>query len=343
MAESASYTRRSFSGGSSLTALASGINNSDTTITVSDGSSYAGLTNFRITINEGEATEEEVEVGSVSGNTFSSCVRGVGGTTAASHIAGEAVEHTSSKRDFDEANYAVSETVGQITAANQILVSDAANSLSAVDVAASRIVGRTASGNVDDLTAAQVKTILAITGSDVSSLTSSNISDFATAVDERARDAVGTALTAGTGIAITPNDGADTITVAASFTFTSYTPTLNQAGAVACSVAEGWYCQIGKLVHGYAYLVASAAGSSGTQIKVGLPVVAAMRSSRTHAIGSHVYLDLGTAFYPGTAILEDTDECVLYSNSTSSAIGTSPALAVASGDIIRVQFMYEAA
>lgn len=35
-------------------------------------------------------------------------------------------------------------------------------------------------------------------------------------IDERARDALGTALTAGTGITITPNDGADTITIAAS-------------------------------------------------------------------------------------------------------------------------------
>ena len=51
---------------------------------------------------------------------------------------------------------------------------------------------------------------------DVESLSSADITDFATAVDERARDALGTALTAGTAISITPNDGADTITVAVS-------------------------------------------------------------------------------------------------------------------------------
>lgn len=39
--------------------------------------------------------------------------------------------------------------------------------------------------------------------------------------DEAARDALGTALTAGTGIAVTPNDGADTITIAT--TITQYT------------------------------------------------------------------------------------------------------------------------
>lgn len=50
----------------------------------------------------------------------------------------------------------------------------------------------------------------------VSGLTSSDLSDFATAVDERARDALGTALTAGSNIAITPNDAGDTITIAVS-------------------------------------------------------------------------------------------------------------------------------
>jgi len=44
--------------------------------------------------------------------------------------------------------------------------------------------------------------------------TSAGITDFATAVDERARDAVGTALTDSTSIDFTVNDGADTITAA---------------------------------------------------------------------------------------------------------------------------------
>lgn len=50
----------------------------------------------------------------------------------------------------------------------------------------------------------------------VSGLASSDLSDFATAVDERARDALGSALVAGTNVTITPNDGADTITIAVS-------------------------------------------------------------------------------------------------------------------------------
>lgn len=56
---------------------------------------------------------------------------------------------------------------------------------------------------VDDADAATARTTLGV--------------DYTT-LDERTRDTIGTALTAGTGITITPNDGADTITVASSIT-----------------------------------------------------------------------------------------------------------------------------
>lgn len=56
---------------------------------------------------------------------------------------------------------------------------------------------------VDDADAATARTTLGV--------------DYTT-LDERTRDTIGTALTAGSGITITPNDGADTITVASSIT-----------------------------------------------------------------------------------------------------------------------------
>jgi hypothetical protein len=48
---------------------------------------------------------------------------------------------------------------------------------------------------------------------DVEALTTADLSDFATAVDERARDAVGAALVAGNNIDITLDDGGNTITI----------------------------------------------------------------------------------------------------------------------------------
>lgn len=60
---------------------------------------------------------------------------------------------------------------------------------------------------IDDADAAAARTTLGL--GTAATLSTSDI-------DERARDAVGTALVAGSNITITPNDGADTITIAAS-------------------------------------------------------------------------------------------------------------------------------
>lgn len=69
-------------------------------------------------------------------------------------------------------------------------------------------------GDATDLTAAQVKTILALVAAD--------ISDFSEAVDDR----VGSLVTAGTGITATYDDGAGTLTIAT--TITQYTDELAQ-------------------------------------------------------------------------------------------------------------------
>lgn len=172
MAESAAFSVRGFKGNAARTTLVSGITSGATSLDVTDASTWAGITTpFRVTINEGESTEEEIEVGTLSSNTLSNVVRGVGGTSAAAHTAGESVKHTSSVRDFSEANYTASQTVGKITAAEQILASTAANTFSALTVAASRIVGRKSSGSIGALTAAEVKALLAITTADVTGLT----------------------------------------------------------------------------------------------------------------------------------------------------------------------------
>lgn len=62
------------------------------------------------------------------------------------------------------------------------------------------------------------------------------VGDMTQYTDEMARDALGTALTAGAGITLTPNDGADTITVASSIT--QYTDE-NAMDAVAAMLTAG--------------------------------------------------------------------------------------------------------
>lgn len=54
-------------------------------------------------------------------------------------------------------------------------------------------------------------------------------------------------------------------------TFTSYTPSLNNAGTATFSTADGWYQRIGKMIFFSAYLVASAAGSGGSNVTLNAP------------------------------------------------------------------------
>lgn len=114
MAESSAYARRGYSGAARPTTLVGAHASGATTITVADASTWTAADDngpFRFTITDG-TTEEEIEATAVSGNSFTGCTRGVGGTSAVSWSGGETVEHTSSARDFDEANRLVNAILG---------------------------------------------------------------------------------------------------------------------------------------------------------------------------------------------------------------------------------------
>lgn len=191
------------------TTLASNISGVDTSMTLTSGSGYPSPTGGQkayIVLDPGTAAEELISYTSRSGNSISGMTRGLGGTSASSHSSGgvDTVRHQWTSVEADDTTKATLNTLGRVTAANQLLLSDTSTTLAALDVAASRIVGRAAAGNVDDLTAAQVKTILAILAAD--------ISDFA----ETVRDTIGSALVAGSNMTVTVNDAGDTITLASS-------------------------------------------------------------------------------------------------------------------------------
>jgi hypothetical protein len=86
--------RREFSGGVLKTTLASSINNSVTSISVVDGSTFpAGGNPFVIVIDRGVPSEEKILVSSRDGNTFTVSSRGFDGSTANSHTSGSDVDH----------------------------------------------------------------------------------------------------------------------------------------------------------------------------------------------------------------------------------------------------------
>lgn len=170
MAESTAFQRRGHSGAATTTTLSAGISAGATSIDAVSLATWTGTTTngpARATLTDG-TTEEEIEFTGVSSNTLTGVTRGVGGTSAAAWDAGATLKHTSSVRDFDEANYWVAELAAAVSAANQVPVSDADNSLVGVTMGASTILARLAAGDVVAATPAQLRTLLAlVVGTDV--------------------------------------------------------------------------------------------------------------------------------------------------------------------------------
>lgn len=106
--------RRSFSGTAGPTALTSGIDDNDVTVTVDDATGYPTGSGgpFVVTVDRGTVSEERILVASRTGNVLSVDERGWDGTTAVVHDAAATVEHTISAVDMDEANQAAVAILG---------------------------------------------------------------------------------------------------------------------------------------------------------------------------------------------------------------------------------------
>jgi microcystin-dependent protein len=102
-------TRRYYSNIAGPTSLVSGIDADDTTLTVPSTTGYPTAP-FTISLDRGNAGQELILVQGKTSTTFTNCVRGYGGTTASSHLAGVSVEHVTSAEDYDEANAHINDT-----------------------------------------------------------------------------------------------------------------------------------------------------------------------------------------------------------------------------------------
>ena len=124
------------------TALSAGIIAGDiTTIDATTGWPTGGANGpFFAMIDYDVAGKELVLVTSRTGNTLQNVARGQGGTPAAAHSAGAKIRHIHTARDADEANYAVSQTVGAVTTKGDLLAATAANTLARRPVGANNQV-----------------------------------------------------------------------------------------------------------------------------------------------------------------------------------------------------------
>jgi len=87
--------RREFLGDVEETTLSANVSNTDTSISLTSGSSYpTGSVNpFVIVINRGLINEEKILCSSRTGNTVTVSQRGYDGTSAQNHASGDFVDH----------------------------------------------------------------------------------------------------------------------------------------------------------------------------------------------------------------------------------------------------------
>ena len=125
----------------------------------------------------------------------------------------------------------------------------------------------------------------------------------------------------------------------------SYTPTWASSGTaptIGNGTLAGYYLQAGKLVIGRIVLTIGGTTGVGTgSYSMSLPVNAAVTGLA--AVGSCGFYDNSGGYYDGTALRNATNagQCILILNNARWS-ATAP-VAPASGDIISVQFTYEAA
>jgi hypothetical protein len=147
------YTRKSYVGGAVAASISAALNAGATTVTITGtDTSWNGLggaspnnTAFYLSIGYGTSTEEKVLVGPAdynwaSGSVTVSVTRGQDGTSDQYHASGTTVVPVMTATDLNEANYAVSETVGNISAIGDLLYGDAVNSLARLSIGANNSV-----------------------------------------------------------------------------------------------------------------------------------------------------------------------------------------------------------
>ena len=123
-----------------------------------------------------------------------------------------------------------------------------------------------------------------------------------------------------------------------SYTYTAYTPTLTQNGAVAKTVDVARYVQIGKFVHAYGQLSVTGTGNAAQPVSIGYPV-----ANANNAVDGNILLydSSASAMYKGF----DAYSTWYPTNVTTDGVlgQVSFTAALAAGDVLRFVFWYEAA
>ena len=156
----------------------------------------------------------------------------------------------------------------------------------------------------------------------------------------------GRTITGGADIAVTNGNGVSgnpTLAFAAT-TWTTYTPTLTQSGAVTKTVTQASYVQIGKTVNVRFSLLCTGAGTANNAVLVGLPVAC---EANSWVMGNVLLFDASAGIYYTGVVYDQTSTTIgFYISGATSLAGVTGgvfAVALASNDRISGVFTYEAA
>jgi hypothetical protein len=151
--------------------------------------------------------------------------------------------------------------------------------------------------------------------------------------------------TSWTGATLTESD-INTYLMGEGGAWTTWTPAITQSGSVTATVTHAVYGRWGRLIVASCSLSVTGAGTGANAVTVSLPVTAA-RSGTTIGVGS-VFDTSASTTYTANVITPSTTTVQFYAQGTS--VSTSPTLgsfsftaALAAGDVITFQVMYEAA
>jgi len=120
-----------------------------------------------------------------------------------------------------------------------------------------------------------------------------------------------------------------------------FTPTLTQNVTVTKTTTVARYCQIQKTVVGNMKLDVTGAGTAGQFVLTGLPL-AARSANSSMVMWGFIYDASANTVYNVSGFLASTTT-VYFLYQTGNAWGSSPNIALASGDQLNLAFSYEVA
>lgn len=124
--------------------------------------------------------------------------------------------------------------------------------------------------------------------------------------------------------------------------WTTYTPTLTQSATVTKTVTFAHYGRAGRLIYGNVLLTVTGTGTASNAVQIGLPV-AAVAGGNTPIGVLAIFDTSASTWYHGASCISTSTTALGNPNGFTGSLGVvSFTAALAVGDLVGIQFLYEA-